>query len=292
MPSRRIEDTIEQLSALRDAPEAQALPALRKGLADRVNLIVAKAARVAADRRQHQLLPELLAAFDRLFLDPVKTDPQCWGKNALAKALRDLEHRESAPYLRGMRHIQMEPVWGSQEDTAQSLRGISVLALVACTDLPRNQILSCLVDALTEPEAVVRIEAVRGLGEMGGEDSTLLLRMKARIGDEEPQILGVVFDALWKLDAKSALPFLARFLTSPVEDVRVEAALALGATRSPAAVEHLRSACEATRDAQFRQVLFRALGISRQPEAVDYLKACLKAGREADAKALQEALET
>ncbi len=290
MPSRRIEETIDRLSELRDAPEAQALPALRKALTDRVNLIVAKAARVAADRRQQQLLPDLLAAFDRLFLDPVKTDTQCWGKNALAKALRDLDYRESAPFHRGMRHIQMEPVWGKHEDTAQTLRGICLLALVACTDLPRTVILRCLVDAVTEPEAVVRLEAVRGLGEMGGEDSALLLRMKARIGDEEPQIIGLVFDALWKLDGESVLPFLAGFFASPVEDARVEAALALGTSRSPAAVELLRDACEKTRDVQFRHILFRALGISRQPEAVDYLKACLKAAREADAKALEEAL--
>lgn len=262
MPSRRIEDAIDRVSALRDAPETEALPALRKALADRVNLIVAKAARIAADRRQHQLLPDLLTAFDRLFRDPLKSDPQCWGKNALAKALRDLDHRESAPFLRGMRHIQLEPVWGSHEDTAPTLRGICLLALVACTDLPRLDILHSLVDAVTEPQAVVRLEAVRALGEMGGDEAALLLRMKARLGDDEPQIIGLVFDALWKLEGPSALPFLARFLDSPVEDLRTEAAMALAATRDPAAIAQLRQALATTTDAPFREVLTRALALA------------------------------
>ena len=67
----------------------------------------------------------------------LKRDPQCWGKNAVAKALKELEHREAAPYLRGTAHIQMEPVWGGQQDTAGPLRGICLLALPACPDIDR-----------------------------------------------------------------------------------------------------------------------------------------------------------
>jgi len=291
MATRRIEDVLERLSCLREAPQAEAVPALRKSLADRVNVVVAKAAQIAAIRQLRELLPDLLIAFDRLFENPAERDPQCWGKNAIAKALRDLEHRESAPFLRGFHHIQMETVWGKHEDTAQALRGTCLLALVACTDLARGEILQSLVEALTEPEAVVRIEAVRGLAEMQGHEAALLLRMKARIGDEEPQIAGQVFDALWKVEGEAALRFVAHFLDSQTAEIREEAALAMGASRYPRAVEFLCDACKKARDPRFREVLFRALSISREPLALEFLKEILKTGRRADVRPVLEALE-
>ena len=79
--------------------------------------------------RLEELAPDLLRAFDRLMEKPVERDPQCWGKNAIVQALVALEHREAAPFVRGIRHIQIEPVWGGQEDTAPTLRGTCALAL-------------------------------------------------------------------------------------------------------------------------------------------------------------------
>ena len=88
---RRVEDEIAKLGAVcRADPEAAAGP-LKKALGDRVNLMVTKAAALAAELRRTELVPDLLHAFDRLFENPVKTDPQCWGKNAIARALKDLD---------------------------------------------------------------------------------------------------------------------------------------------------------------------------------------------------------
>src|SRR5581483_10828406 len=150
MAVRKLEQEIERLSLLRAADPADALPALRKALGDRVNLIAAKAAKIAAERQFHELLPDLLRAFDRLLENAAERDPQCWGKNAIAAALKDLQHSESAPFLRGVRHVQMEPVMGGQADTAEALRATCLLALVACIDLDRDDALRCFVDALTE----------------------------------------------------------------------------------------------------------------------------------------------
>jgi HEAT repeat protein len=291
MATRRVEEQLDRISALREALPAEALPALRKALADRVNVIVAKAAKLAAERQFRELIPDLLATFERLFENAAARDPQCWGKNAIAAALRDLEYRESAPFRRGIRHVQMEPVWGKTEDTAQPLRGVCLLALVACQDITRGELLRCLADALAEKEAVVRAEAVRGLAEMEGEEAVILLRFKARIGDGEAQIVGQVFDALWKVEGEAAAVFIAGFLTAEAEEIREEAALALGATRTSAAFRPLRNACENARDVRFREVLFRALSVSRQPEALDYLLGLLKTGRRADRKGIIEALE-
>ena len=48
MANRRIEDQLDALSSLRGSSPAVAAPALRKALNDRVNLVAAKAANVAA----------------------------------------------------------------------------------------------------------------------------------------------------------------------------------------------------------------------------------------------------
>src|SRR5690242_18376573 len=106
--ARKIDQEIERLSELREAPRESAAAALRKALGDRVALVAAKAAKMAAEMELRELAPDLVRAFDRLFEKAVERDPQCWGKNAIAKALANLEYQESAPFLRGMRHVQME----------------------------------------------------------------------------------------------------------------------------------------------------------------------------------------
>ena len=56
------------------------------------------------------------------------------------------------------------------------MRGICLLALPACPDLPREQVLRHIVNALTEPSPTVRADAARALAEMQGDESALLLR--------------------------------------------------------------------------------------------------------------------
>jgi HEAT repeat protein len=290
MPKRDVEAAVQEIGLLQDVSRAQAVAGLRRALLDRVNLVVAKAARVAAARQLSELIPELLASFDRLFVNPVERDTQCWAKNAIAKALTELDYRESAPFLRGRRHIQKEPVWGGQQDTAQTLRGICLLALAACNDMPRAQILRLLVDSMADKEEVVRIEAVRAVAEMDGEEATLVLRLKARLGDREPPVTGQVFDSLLRLERDAALALVAEFLEG-ADDVREEAALALGSSRMAGAVEILLQALPRARDPYFRKTLLRALSASRQEKAIEFLLGLIREGISADADGAVEALE-
>jgi hypothetical protein len=102
-PSRGFDKELAELEALKgDALNAAAIERLRKVLAHRNNFIVSKAAKLVADGELFALLPEVLAAYDRFFLDAAKTDPKCWAKEALAKALVKLEHRAKDTYLRGL----------------------------------------------------------------------------------------------------------------------------------------------------------------------------------------------
>lgn len=280
MAVRNVEGELAKLNGVRDAA------VLRKALNDRVNVVSAKAAKIAAEQQMHELIPDLLAAMNRLFDKPAQRDPQCWGKNAISKALVELGYRESAVFLRGITHIQMEPVWGGQADTASTLRGTCVLALADCRDVPRELVLRRLVDGMADEAEPVRVEVVRALAQMEGEEGVLLLRLKARLGDQEPGVIGQVFDSLLQVERGEALEFVAGFLQSKDEAVQEEAALALGASRLPAAIEILRTAWSQTKE----EVLLRAISASRLDEAIAFLLEMVRDGRVKDAAAAIEAL--
>jgi hypothetical protein len=236
------------------------------------------------------LIPDLVRAFDRLFEKPVERDPQCWGKNAIAITLRDLGYQSSEPFLRGLRHIQMEPVWGGREDTAQVLRAACCAALPQCADLTRDEVLRHLVDAFTDVSDKVRVDAARSLEHMGGADCALLLRLKARIGDKESHVTGQTFESLLRLQREGALPFVAEFLDSDGDEVCGEAALALGSSRLPEALTILKQACKRPRDWNRKQVFLRGISASRLPEAIEFLVDLLNSGRAGEPAQALEAL--
>ena len=87
---------MEAIEALRaEANRAITVDRLGTALRARGNNLVSKAAALAADLSFSALIPDLLAAFDRHFIDPLDSDPQCWAKNAIAKALRHLGHHDA-----------------------------------------------------------------------------------------------------------------------------------------------------------------------------------------------------
>jgi HEAT repeat protein len=292
LASKKLEERIEQLRQLGTCtPDAAVVATLRKALADKSNLIVAAAAKTIAELHVSDLIPDLLAAFERFFEEPVKADPKCWGKTAIVKGLTQLDYDGSAPFLRGARHIQMEPVYGGQEDSAPQLRADSLLALVQCADLRRFHILEHLVDAMSDPADMVRIEAVRALTQLDGDEAVLLLRLKARLGDRRPLIVGHVFDALLTLQPQPAVAFVAEYLNSSDEELRDEAALALGASRLQSAAKVLMKTWEESRNEIFRGTLLRAISSSRLPEAIEFLLQVLKTGTARESAAATEALK-
>ncbi|HEX5432177.1 MAG TPA: hypothetical protein VFW83_09435, partial [Bryobacteraceae bacterium] len=130
MGNQAFQRKIAAVESLRNAagPEA-ALDGLRKALRDRNNFVVSKAAKVAAGWKLEPAIQDLIAAFDRFLMDAAKSDPQCWAKIAIAKALKDLGHRDPQVFLRGIGHFQFEPVWGGRADTAAPLRAACAMAL-------------------------------------------------------------------------------------------------------------------------------------------------------------------
>jgi len=267
---RNFEEQIAALDALRQLPEDARVESFRKALAHRNNFLVGKAADLVRDFRIAQLMPELLNAFDRFFENPVKSDPQCWAKNALSRALAALDHQEAEVFLRGMRHIQMEPVWGGSSDTAGTLRATCALALVQCRSLTDADLLTHLVELVGDKEKSVRAEALRAIEQVSSPSASLLLRLRAVIGVDEPEVLGACYGGILRIEGVGAIPWIGRFLATS-DDSAAEAALAIAGTHSPEGFNTLQEYFVKADDPWWRSVLLSAIALTRQDAALEFL---------------------
>ncbi len=287
--NRSFERELAQLESMSGrVVDAQDIAQVRKALGHANNYLVAKAARIATEHNLQALLPEALAAFERFFIDPVKNDPQCWAKSALAKALVKMECRDANVYLLGLRHHQEEPVWGGQSDTAGALRGTCTLALVACPGLNNIELLDLLLEPLIDSDKTVRMEAVRAIGLAGGPTASLLLKMRVLLRKEDPEVLGVCFSALLALEGSNpaAIELVADFLDDE-EDTAAEAAYSLADTHNIEALKALVARRRQGADAWFGSVLDNAIALTRLSAGIEFLLDVI----EEDARLAPSALE-
>jgi len=271
MPGKhKFEAQIALLDALRDAPKEARIDPLRKALAHKNNFIAAKAADLTREFNLQELVPDVLEAFDRFLENPEKSDPQCWAKNAISRALAALEFQEPDIFLRGMRHIQLEAVWGGRSDTAGTLRATCALALVQCRNLSNDDLLKHLLDLFADKDKTVRAEVARAIEQVGSSSASLLLRTRAVMGNDEPEVLGACYGGILRLEGISAIPWISRFLAAG-DDAAGEAALAIAGTHSPQAFDALQRSLADTHDAWFRSVLLSAIALTRQDGALEFL---------------------
>lgn len=285
---RQFEQQIATLEALREAPEQDRQAQLRKALADKNNFIVAKAADLAREFNLKDLTPTLLEAFDRFFSNPEKSDPQCWAKNAISRALAAFEYQEPEVFLRGMRHTQLEAVWGGRSDTAGTLRATCALALIQCRTLTNDDLLRYLLDLLADPDKTVRSEVARAIEQVGSPSASLLLRLRAALSNDEPEVLGACYAGVLRLEGKAAIPWVAHFLPRG-DDAAGEAALAIAGTHTPKAFDTLRQSLNDSSDPWFRSVLLSAIALTRQDVAIEFLLNQVKSESQ-DAERAVEAL--
>ena len=260
---------------------------LRDALRAKVGVLIAAATKTVLERELEALYPELEPAFGRLLERAVERDPGCRGKVAIARALHQLDRWSDDVFVRGVRWIQKEPVWGGSEDTAAELRGVCGLAFAHAR---RDDALDVLADLLADPERMARVAAAQALGDSGRRDAAALLRYKARIGDAEPAVLGACLGSVLALDP-GALDFVAGFLGDD-DDARADAAaLALGESRLDGAVAPLLAWCEDDSAAR-RRAGYLALALTRADAATAALLDAIGAGERADASAAIAALAT
>src|SRR5882724_7169456 len=113
MRPRPEERKLEDLSSVdSSADRVVQSAAIKPFLSDKHFRVVAKAATLAGERSLPDLTADLLSAYARFLADPVKRDPNCIAKGAIARALVSLGCEDVGFYLAGIRYTQLEPVWG------------------------------------------------------------------------------------------------------------------------------------------------------------------------------------
>jgi hypothetical protein len=137
----------------------------------------------------------------------------------------------------------------------------------------------------------VRIAAAQAVGYVGSEAAGLLLRLKVRIGDRDPDVLSECFSGLLEVDSKENFALVASEL-DPHDAARCEAAaLALGRSRLPEALAPLGACWERCGPSELGRQVLLAIAMLRLPAAIDYLMDLVAADSEKAAIAALAALK-
>ena len=264
-----LEDKLAAIRTLRgQVLTADQRDELRRWIGDRSNLVVAAAAVLAGENMLTEMVGTLESAFERFLINPLKDDKLCRAKLAVIQTLDRMEHPRADVFLKAANHVQFEPIWGGSEDSAPPLRAA---ALVALARVEGSGCLPLLVDSLADPARDVRVAAAVALGAIGTEAAGLVLRLKVRVGDKDPDVLSECLLGLLTIGPTANLPIVAGFLT-PSNAVSCEAAaLALGKSRLPEALAPLRECWPRCFDPELRQHVLLAIAILRRPAAIDHL---------------------
>ena len=139
-----------------------------------------------------------------------------------------------------------------------------------CRSLTDAELLEHLIELVGDKDKTVRAEAMRAIEQVGSLSAALLLRQRAVLGNDKPEVLGACYSGILRIEGVSAIPWIARFLAA-ADDSAAEAALAIASTHSPAAFDTLRESFAETTDSWWRSVLLSAMALTRQDAALEFL---------------------
>jgi hypothetical protein len=111
---------------------------------------------------------------------------------------------------------------------------------------------------------------MRAIEQVGSPPAALLLRLRAVLGADEPEVLGACYSGVLRLEGAKAIPWIARFLAS-ADDNAAEAALAIAGTHSVEGFNALRERFTEADDPWWRSVLLSAISLTRQDAALEFL---------------------
>lgn len=272
-----IEERLDALEGLRnklDEPETRA--ELRKHLGGKTSLLAAKAAaliaRLPGDRED--LVPDLVSAFRRFMVDPVKSDKGCLAKIAIMETLLAIDRLDEDALRAGVRHVQMEPVFGGKADTAPPLRALCGIGLVQIGAAGAMDHVAVL---LADPEPDARLGAVRALVACGAP-ATPLLRYKALQDEPQPLVLAECLSGLMTIAPHDSFDFVAALIDPGKPQVAPNAAMAIAESRLPGAFEVLERKWRDGFVSEFKQSLLLPIAMTRSDEAVELLLSVLEEG--------------
>ena len=283
------EAKLDALNALGESADRAVLnDAIGKALQDKHHRVVGKGALLAEERQLPEAIPDLLAAYARFLQDPVKRDPNCIAKKAIARALVALECRDTQFYLEGIRYVQLEPVFGGRADTAVDVRCSCAMGLVNSGYVRAVPELAAL---LADDDVRAREGAARAISCGYPREAEALLRFKVLIGDERPEVMSECFTGLLAIAPDECMALIASNLSHEDDAVRDFAALALGESRHPLALKHLRERWDDVFVSdEMRGVLIRAAAVHRTDAAFDWLLSIIGEGPKKQAEVAVDAL--
>jgi HEAT repeat protein len=277
---------LARLHAMRnEAASAETTLELRRYLADASNVVVAEAAKIIRNQAVPHLVGDLVAAFDRLMIDPEECDKQCRAKIEIVDALNRLEYAEPNVFLRGLTHRQNPRFGDPGQDAAGALRAFCAFGLVR---IGHPGVVLLLTELLLDSDNTARAGAARALGGTGSFAAVPLLRYKVRTGDPLVEVIDECFASLLTLSFEESLPFVARYLQAQESALQGTAVFALAETRRPEAFAVLRNYWPGA-PADLRESLLAALAMFRLPAANDFLIGLI-AGKDPNACAALSAL--
>lgn len=292
--SRQLEALMAELNQLQEPASEAGTAVLTRIIGSKQGMAVAQAARIVGKAEIRALLPALETAFDYFMVKATTRDPGCRAKAAIAEVLYRLDRPSEAVFLAGIRHVQWEPIWGGQVDTAPKLRGICALGLVRMNYVG---VMVELADLLADSELEARVGAARAIAYSENPLGVALLRLRIKLGDT-PTAIGEYVAALLQLAALDSLPLMVSLLeaakgtsASPTAvEIAEVVALALGESRLPEALEILQTWWSQIRQQELRQTGLLAIALLRRDDALQYLLHLAAEGALRDAAAAIEAL--
>lgn len=290
-----------RLAALRQAPSSPEFTAeLRRAAAHASPVLVARAAELAARYNRADLANDLAAAFFRFNRGggtgggtgaaAADADKQFVARTAVARTLVDLGGSAPAAedvFLAGAKAVGPSVPPGNPDDFAADLRAASVFGLV---NARHRYAMAFCADLLADVSPVARVGAVRALSAGGDPAAAVLLRLRLRVGDRSPDVLAEAATGLMALDPELGIDPAADLLAHADDAVRAAAALAIGTSRHPRALELLRRAFRGEPDEGVRRAVQVAAAGTRSAAATDWLIELVGAAVVPDAVGAVEAL--
>ena len=286
MPRRlTLEQELEELARVEAIPDDAAKHArLRDFLKTGHSLSVTKIARYVRRNEVRELADDLILTFDRLLVHGARTDSGCKAKDEIVRALTELDCRDVDVFLKGVRHVQMEPVFGGRVDTAANLRANCIMGL---SNAGYPKIHLELADLLSDAHVMPRRAAVQTLGHLGDLASEVLLRYKLRQGDTETEVMADAFSSVLTVDATGYLELVAEFLDSNDRDLARCAALAIGESGTNEALDVLLHYWDSHPLPDQREILLLPLALHRSDRAIDFMLDVIRDGAPAAIAALE-----
>jgi HEAT repeat protein len=151
-------------------------------------------------------------------------------------------------------------------------------------------VLPYLADLLCDSEKPARIGAAQALAYSETDAAYLLLRLKTRVSDQEPEVISECFSGALKLKPEEGVSFVAEFLDAPDSAIQEAAILALGDSRRREAFAFLKTFWEKCMDDRLKEIVLMALALLRLAPATDFLLELIASENEAVASAALSAL--